>query len=100
MANSPQNIILSPIITEKSLMSQARGVYSFWVSRLSTKTQIASVFHQIFGVKPLAIRTQSLNGKVKSDPRRRQLVHKPDRKKAFVTIDSQQKIELLNLNTK
>ena len=98
--NIHQNIILGPIITEKSLAAQSRGVYSFWVSPDATKTQILSVFTRTFSIPALSIRTQNLNGKVKSDPRRRQIVHKSDRKRALITIDKKQKIESLNLNTK
>ncbi|MFZ2153519.1 MAG: 50S ribosomal protein L23 [Microgenomates group bacterium] len=98
--NSLQNIITAPIVTEKSLAAQSRGVYSFWVAPTATKGQVASAFKQIFAITPLSVRTMNLGGKVKSDPRRRQTIYRIDRKRALVTIDKDKKIEILNLNTK
>jgi large subunit ribosomal protein L23 len=98
--NIHQNTILGPIVTEKSIMAQSRGVYSFWVNTASTKGQISTAFTSIFSIPVLAVRTQKLIGKIKSDPRRRQEIKKSDRKRAMITVAKDQKIELLNLNTK
>ena len=97
---NPQNIILGPIITEKSLGNQARGVYSFWVNRDANKNQIAEAFKMVFGFKVLSLRTAHLVGKVKTDPRKRLPVQKPERKKVFITVPKDTKIESLNLATK
>ncbi|MFA5894717.1 MAG: 50S ribosomal protein L23 [Candidatus Shapirobacteria bacterium] len=98
--NTLQNTILAPIITEKSLAAQARGVYSFWVGVNSNKAQIVSAFTKLFSIPVLSVRTQNLVGKVKADPRSRKVIHRSDRKRALITIDKKQKIELLNLNSK
>jgi len=97
---NPEQIILGPVITEKTLAAQARGLYSFWVTPHSTKYQISQAFFLVFGIKPLAIRTATSLGKVKMDPKKRTPVQKPTRKKAYITVAKDQKIELLNLNTK
>jgi ribosomal protein L23 len=98
--NTIQNTIIAPIITEKSLAAQAKGVYSFWVGIKATKPQIVSAFNTLFSIPVLSIRTQKVNGKVKSDPRNRKQIQRSDRKKALITIDKKEKIELLNLNNK
>jgi ribosomal protein L23 len=98
--NTLQNTILAPIITEKSLAAQARGVYSFWVGINTSKPQIESAFTKLFSIPVLSIRTQKLIGKVKADPRTRKVIHRSDRKRALITVDKNQKIELLNLNSK
>ena len=97
---NPQNIILGPIVTEKSLANQSRGVYSFWVGQNANKRQIADAFKIVFGIKALSIRTTHVSGKVKTDPRKRLPIQKPDRKKALITVPKDTKIESLNLNTK
>jgi large subunit ribosomal protein L23 len=98
--SNPENIILGPIITEKSIAAQSNGVYAFWVSKNSNKHQIAVAFKEVFGTVPLDVHTISLQGKVKSDPRKRMDIQKPHRKRALITIAKDQKIESLNLNTK
>jgi len=98
--NTLQNTILAPIITEKSLVAQARGVYSFWVGVNATKPQIISAFTKLFSIPVLSVRTQNLVGKIKVDPRSRKVINRSDRKRALITIDKNQKIELLNLNGK
>lgn len=100
MAHLHQNIILGPIVTEKSLAAQSAGYYSFWVSFKASKTQIAAAFKSIFKETPLKVRTMRLIGKLKSDPRTRRQITKPDRKRAIIKIAKDKKIELLSLNTK
>lgn len=94
------NIILKPIVTEKSLMDQERGRYHFLVSLKANKDQISHAFEVIFGHKALGVNTFKVKGKTKTDWRHRRPIVKPDRKKAIVTIAKDKKIELLNLNKK
>lgn len=97
---NPEQIILGPIITEKSIAAQSRGVYAFWVTKNSTKHQITAAFKAVFSLNPLSVRTMTLQGKVKNDPRKRLEIQKPTRKRALVYLPKDTKIELLNLNTK
>lgn len=97
---SVNKIILGPIVTEKSLQLQDSGKYSFWVSRNSSKNQIAVAFKESFGLDPLNINTSTLKGKIKTDWKKRMPITKSDRKKAIISVKKDQKIELLNLSTK
>ncbi len=94
------NIILKPIITEKSLMEQEQGKYSFWVGIKANKNQIAEAFESLFGFKPLLINTLKVKGKNKTDWKKRLPIKKSDRKKALITISKDKKIDLLKINTK
>jgi len=94
--SSPNNIILKPITTEKSLKDQLLGKYLFQVGIKATKGQIAGAFKTIFGVEPLAINTNKIKGKVKTDWKKRHPIQKPDVKKAIITIKKDQKLELLS----
>lgn len=97
---NPEKILYGPIITEKSIAGQSTGVYSFWVNPKANKNQIASAFYIVFAIKTLSIRTMKTIGKVKTDSRKRLPIKKPNRKKAIIQVAKDQKIELLNLNTK
>lgn len=96
--NYSDNIILGPIITEKTLAARTAGEYYFWVKVTANKNQIAQVFKSVFSVDPLSVRTLNLKGKVGADWKKRLPFTKPDRKKAIVKVAKDQKIEILNLN--
>ena len=93
-------LVLKPAFTEKTLLQQENGKYTFWVAKTATKGQIESSFTTVFGVKPLSINTVLVKGKNKTDWKKRLPIKKSDLKKAIITIDKKQKIELLNVNTK
>jgi len=99
--SNPQNIILKPVITEKSISDQNNGKYCFWVAAGSTKAQISQAFQAVFSLKPLRINTLITKGKVKTDWKKHHAINKPNRKKAIITVAKDKKIELLTLkNTK
>lgn len=97
MLTNPEKIIFGPILTEKSLANQAKGVYSFWVNPTANKHQINAAFQSVFNIKPLSVNTLKSKGKVKTDWKKKTPIKKPDRKKAIFTLGKDQKIELLNL---
>ena len=100
MFTNPDKIILGPIITEKALIAQQNGIYSFWVMQSATKYQIAAAFQSVFGIKPLSVRTIKVWGKTKADMKKRTPIQKPDRKKAIIVLPKDSKIESLNFNQK
>jgi len=93
-------IVLKPVFTEKTLIQQENGKYTFFVKRQATKGQIGYAFETVFGVKPLNINTVIHKGKTKTNYKTRLPVQKQTLKKAIITIDKNKKIELLNINTK
>jgi len=60
---SPRDIILKPVVTEKSSVLMDHGKYTFEVDPRATKTEIKIAVEQIFGVKVGAIATQNRTGK-------------------------------------
>lgn len=82
---APQDIILKPVITEKTSMDAAEGRYTFVVAKGSTKPEIRQAVEALFGVKVVAVNTLNYMGKTK-----RLGVHlgkRADWKKAVVKID-------------
>ena len=82
----PEEIIIKPIVTEKSNDGLQAGKYTFKVNKKATKVEIAKAVEKLFEVKVLKVNTISVNGKTK---RVGYHVGKTsDWKKAIVTIDT------------
>ena len=61
----PEEIILKPIITEKSNSELQAGKYTFRVAKKATKVDIAKAAEAIFNVKVLSVNTMMVKGKEK-----------------------------------
>ncbi len=89
---NPHDIIIKPIITEKSMEDMASGKYTFVVDKRSNKTEVKKAVESIFGVKVEKVNTMNYLGKLK-----RQGIHSGRRsswKKAIVKLtDDSKKIE-------
>jgi large subunit ribosomal protein L23 len=82
----PEEIIVRPVVTEKSNDELQLGKYTFEVNKKATKVQIAKAVEKLFEVKVLKVNTMKVNGKKK---RVGYHVGKTsDWKKAIVTIDT------------
>ena len=82
----PEEIIIAPVITEKSNDGLNEGKYTFEVNRKATKIDIKNAVEKLFNVKVLKVNTMKVNGKKK---RVGYHVGKTsDWKKAIVTIDT------------
>lgn len=82
----PEDIIIKPIITEKSNDGLQAGKYTFKVNKKATKVDIARACEKLFDVKVINVNTITVKGKEK-----RVGVHvgkTSDWKKAIVTIDT------------
>ena len=89
--NSRQ-VILEPVVSEKSYALMADGKYTFRVDDRVHKTQIAAAVEEIFDVRVAEVRTM----KVRSKPKRRGLHSGRTRswKKAIVKLAAGDRIEL------
>ena len=82
----PEEIIIRPVITEKSNDEMQSGKYTFEVNKKATKVEIAKAVEKLFEVKVLNVNTITVRGKKK---RVGYHVGKTsDWKKAIVTIDT------------
>jgi large subunit ribosomal protein L23 len=63
----PSQVIIRPIVSEKTYVLAEAGKYTFRVHDKAHKTQIRQAVEQLFEVKVVAVRTAS----VKSKPKRR-----------------------------
>ena len=82
--NTPYDIILSPVITEKATRLSETNQVVFRVTASATKPQIAKAIETLFKVKVKAVNTINTKGKVKAWRGRR--YERSDVKKAVVTL--------------
>ncbi len=86
-----RDIILSPVVSEKSYGAVQDNRYSFFVDLRATKPEIKRIIQEVFKVKVLNISTIS----VRSKPKRlgRSVGRSSRRKKAVVTLRKKDKID-------
>lgn len=82
----PEDIIIAPVITEKSNEELQAGKYTFEVNKKATKVDIARAVEKLFEVKVLNVNTITVKGKNKRVGRYEGKTS--DWKKAIVTIDT------------
>lgn len=81
---SPYDIIIKPIISEKSMDALADRQYSFVVAKSANKTEIRQAVESIFDVQVAGVNTVSRLGKIKRQGRTSG--RRPSTKKAIVTL--------------
>ena len=88
----PHQVLIRPLVTEKGTHQSSKyNAYSFEVSPLATKIQIAAAVAELFNVKVEKVRTQTRKGK---KARYRQIMGQQSAwKKAIVTLDANDKID-------
>ena len=84
------DVILSPVITEKSMNAMAEKKYTFYVHTDATKSQVADAVEKMFeGTKVKSVNTMNMDGKKK---RRGTTVGKTAKtKKAIVALTEDSK---------
>jgi large subunit ribosomal protein L23 len=84
----PRDIILAPVVSEKSYALIESGVYTFKVHPSASKPEIADAVEAIWGVEVLKVNTSIRPGKKRRTRGTNRLGHKPDTKRAMVTLAS------------
>lgn len=86
---TPYDVILEPVITEKSMDDAQLRKYTFRVAKTANKTEIKQALEEIFGIEIAKVNVMNCKGKVK---RMGRFVGKrPDTKKAIVTLSESSK---------
>ena len=80
-----EEIIIAPIVTEKSNDGLQDGKYTFKVNKKATKVEIRNAVEKLFNVKVLKVNTMNVDGKKKRVGYH--IGRTSDWKKAIVTID-------------
>ena len=90
----PRDIIIAPVVSEKSYGLVERGVYTFHVHPDASKPEIHDAIEAIWGVKVLKVNTLNRKGKRKRNRRTGTWGSRSGDKRAFVTLAAGDRIEL------
>ncbi len=88
----PYNVVLRPLITEKSTRLAEEGKYVFAVATGANKLQVKEAVELAFNVSVLAVNVMNVPGKSRRVGRRQ--AKAPDWRKAIVTLGAGDRIEL------
>jgi large subunit ribosomal protein L23 len=89
---SPRDVIIRPVVSEKSYAGIEQNAYTFLVDPRSNKTEIKEAVQTIWGVRVTSVNTMNRQGKTK----RRGFTKgkRADQKRAVVTLADGDTIEI------
>ena len=94
MSPAPRDILIRPLMTEKSMrLKETHNTVTFQVRPDANKVQIRAAVEAVFNVKVADVRTANFHGKLKRMGRHQG--RRPDWKKAIVTLAPGHTIELV-----
>jgi large subunit ribosomal protein L23 len=89
---SPRDVIIRPVVSEKSYAGLEQNTYTFLVDPRSNKTEIKEAVQAIWDVRVMSVNTLKRRGKVKR--RGYTKGKRPDQKRAIVTLAPGDAIEI------
>ena len=87
-----RDILLAPVVSEKSYSLLDENKYTFLVAPKSNKTEIKIAVEKVFGVKVTSVNTINRAGKTRRT--RYGKGKRPDTKRAIVTVAEGQRIDI------
>ncbi len=90
----PRDIILRPVVSEKSYGLLDSGVYTFVVDPDASKIEIREAVEEIFNVRVAKVNTLNRKGKRKRNRRQFTFGKRADTKRAIVTLAPGARIDL------
>ena len=90
----PRDIIIRPVVSEKSYASYDENVYTFEVASSANKIQIKHAVEEIFGVKVVNVNTLNRRGKRKQNRRTGTWGQRTNQKRAIVSLAEGDRIEI------
>lgn len=93
---SPRDVIIRPIVSEKSYAAIEQNAYTFLVAPDANKTEIKEAIQKIWNVRVTAVNTMNRKGKVKRNQSRARIStgRRADQKRAVVTLAAGDTIEI------
>jgi large subunit ribosomal protein L23 len=89
---SARDVIIRPVVSEKSYAGLELNTYTFLVDKRANKTEIKEAVQTIWGVRVTSVNTLNRHGKVKR--RGWTKGKRPDEKRAIVTLAPGDSIEI------
>lgn len=88
----PYEILVKPLVSEKSMLLMGENKYSFAVAKDANKIEIKNAVEKLFDVTVLDVNTRTIPGKIKRQGRYEG--KRPDVKKAIVTLKAGDQIKI------
>ena len=92
--NDPRDVIIKPVVSEKSYSLLDEGVYTFVVAKEANKIEIRQAVEAIFNVRVAKVNTMNRAGKRKRNRKTFTFGVRPDTKRAIVTLVEGDRIDL------
>ena len=92
--NDPRDVIIEPVVSEKSYALMEAGVYTFVVHPDANRIEIRKAVEDIFGVSVLKVNTLNRRGKRKRNRRSFSFGSRSNTKRAIVTLAAGDRIDL------
>ena len=89
-----RDVIVAPVVSEKSYALMEEGVYTFKVHPSASKPEIRDAVQEIFSVRVAKVNTLNRPGKRKRNRRTFTWGRRPDTKRAIVTLVEGDEIDL------
>jgi large subunit ribosomal protein L23 len=89
---NPRDVLIRPIVSEKSYSLMDDGKYTFEVHPDSNKTEIKIAVEKVFGVKVASVNTLNRKGKVRRT--RFGMGKRKDVKRAIVTLGAGETLDI------
>ena len=94
MTRDPRDIIVRPVVSEKSYASFDANVYTFVVAPDANKIEIRKAVEAIFNVRVTNVNTINRKGKRKRNRRSGTWSARPDQRRALVSLADGDRIEI------
>ncbi|MDR0468462.1 MAG: 50S ribosomal protein L23 [Peptococcaceae bacterium] len=91
---NPHDVLIKPIVTEKSSGLMAEGKYTFRVDKAANKIEIKHAVESAFKVDVTDVKTMNMPGKLKRQGKTQGMT--PEWKKAIVTLKSGQTLPIFD----
>lgn len=88
----PRDILLAPVVSEKSYSLLDENKYTFIVDPRANKTEIKIAVEQVFGVKVISVHTLTRQGKVRRT--RYGMGRRPNTKRAIISVAAGDRIDI------
>jgi large subunit ribosomal protein L23 len=91
---NPRDVVLRPVVSEKSYAAYDENVYTFLVAPDANKIEIRRAVEEIFGVKVTNVNTLNRKGKRKRNRRTGSWGKRADQRRAVVSLAEGDRIEI------
>jgi len=87
------NVLMAPVVTEKSTKAQSTSKYTFRVNQSATKNDIARAINKAYGVDVVSVNIIPVRKKQRFVGRSKVITKRRTSKKAIITVKAKQSID-------